>query len=181
MLGIRSQISIPHRALIVKTSDVDPGWYLRSGTVAALVATAAKWLLVGRIRTATHPLWSSFVWRNELYDTFVEQLAVPWLLADALGTPLLTCRLRSAVLQTHLFHDRLMRLGPVRLGAGATLGPHGIVLPDTTVEPGATIGPLSLAMRGETIPAAFAGWAIPSAPGSTMTPHNEVPTTTSGA
>jgi non-ribosomal peptide synthetase-like protein len=59
---------------------------------------------------------------------------------------------RSAVLQTHLFHDRLMRLGQVRLGAGATLGPHGIVLPDTSVEPGATIGPLSLAMRGERIP-----------------------------
>ena len=38
-----------------------------------------KWLLVGRFRAVEHPLWSSFVWRNELADTFVEVLAVPWL------------------------------------------------------------------------------------------------------
>ena len=29
-------------------------------------------------RSAEHPLWSSFVWRNELADTFVEVLAAPW-------------------------------------------------------------------------------------------------------
>ena len=32
----------------------------------------AKWVLVGRLRPSEHPLWSSFVWRNELADTFVE-------------------------------------------------------------------------------------------------------------
>ena len=48
-----------------------------------------KWLLVGRLRAVDRPLWSSFVWRNELADTFVEMLAVPWLIGPASGTPLL--------------------------------------------------------------------------------------------
>ena len=52
---------------------------LAAGVVAAGVDDGAKWLLVGRFRAVEHPLWSSFVWRNELADTFVEVLAVPWL------------------------------------------------------------------------------------------------------
>ena len=39
---------------------------------------AAKWLVVGRIDAIEHPLWSSFVWRNEVSDTFVETVAAPW-------------------------------------------------------------------------------------------------------
>ena len=54
-----------------------------------------KWLLVGRFRAVEHPLWSSFVWRNELADTFVEVLAVPWLVGPANGTPVLTAWLRT--------------------------------------------------------------------------------------
>src|SRR5262249_3327645 len=42
-----------------------------AGVVAGGAAAAAKWLLVGRIRAGEHALWSSFVWRNELADTFV--------------------------------------------------------------------------------------------------------------
>ena len=45
---------------------------LAAGGVAAGIAVAAKWLLVGRIRAGEFPLWSPFVWRNELADTFVE-------------------------------------------------------------------------------------------------------------
>ena len=43
-----------------------------AGALAAGVTTAAKWVLVGPRRVSDHPLWSSFVWRNELADTFVE-------------------------------------------------------------------------------------------------------------
>ncbi|GAA1956152.1 Pls/PosA family non-ribosomal peptide synthetase [Kitasatospora viridis] len=156
-------------------------------TVAAcLVTTLAKWLLVGRFRVGEHPLWSSFVWRNELYDTFVEELAMPWGGQALLGTPYLNLWLRSlgakigrgawcethwlpeadlitvgpgasvnrgTVLQTHLFHDRVMRLDVVELDEGSTLGPNSIVLPGTTIGAGASIGGASLAMRGESIPA----------------------------
>jgi non-ribosomal peptide synthetase-like protein len=59
---------------------------------------------------------------------------------------------RGCVVQTHLFHDRIMRMDVVTLEAGATLGPHGIVLPGATVGAHATVGPASLVMRGESVP-----------------------------
>jgi len=159
---------------------------LTAGIVAGLVAIAAKWLLVGRFRVTEHPLWSSFVWRDELADTFVEVLAVPWLVNWIGGTPLMSLWLRGlgarigrgvwcesywlpesdligigdgasvnrgCVVQTHLFHDRIMRMDEVALAAGSTLGPHGIVLPGVTIGERTTVGPASLVMRGEDVPA----------------------------
>ncbi|KUL55407.1 amino acid adenylation protein [Streptomyces sp. NRRL F-4489] len=159
---------------------------LAAGLTALLTTTLAKWLLVGRFTTGEHPLWCAFVWRNELYDTFVESLAVPWMAGAFTGTPVLNWWLRTlgakigrgvwlesywlpetdlislgdgvsvnrgCVLQTHLFHDRIMRLDTVRLAEGASLGPHGIVLPGTDVGARASIAPSSLVMRGETVPA----------------------------
>ena len=68
---------------------------LAAGGVAAGVAVAAKWLLVGRIRAGEFPLWSSFVWRNELADTFVETVAAPWFARAASGTPVMNMWLRA--------------------------------------------------------------------------------------
>ncbi|MFC9340741.1 Pls/PosA family non-ribosomal peptide synthetase [Streptomyces sp. NPDC057020] len=159
---------------------------LAAGAAACLLSVAAKWLLVGRHRTGEHPLWSGFVWRNELADTFVEVLAVPWLVGSVPGTPLLNLWLRGlgarvgrgvwcesywlpetdlvvlgdavsvnrgCVLQTHLFHDRILRTDTVVLREGATLGPGGIVLPGSSVGARSTLGPASLVMAGESVPA----------------------------
>ncbi|MFE2432531.1 Pls/PosA family non-ribosomal peptide synthetase [Streptomyces sp. NPDC059373] len=159
---------------------------LAGGVVACVTAIAAKWLLAGRFRAVEHPLWSSFVWRNELADTFVEVLAVPWLVGATVGTPLMNLWLRGlgarvgrgawcetywlpeadlvtigvgasvnrgCVVQTHLFHDRIMRMDNVVLGEGATLGPHGIALPGAVIGERAAVGPASLVMRGEIVPA----------------------------
>jgi non-ribosomal peptide synthetase-like protein len=158
---------------------------LGAAIVAAAIATAAKWLLVGRFRVADRALWTSFVWRNELADTFVEVLAAPWLVRFATGTPLLTAWLRTlgatigrgvwletywlpeydlvrlgdgatvnrgCVVQTHLFHDRVMSMDEVTLGAGAALGPHGIVLPGASIGARTTVGPGSLVTRGDAVP-----------------------------
>lgn len=59
---------------------------------------------------------------------------------------------RGTVLQTHLFHDRVMRLGPVHLGTGSTTGPHSIVLLNSSLGANTTVGPASLVMRGENVP-----------------------------
>ncbi|MFD6183722.1 Pls/PosA family non-ribosomal peptide synthetase [Streptomyces goshikiensis] len=159
---------------------------LAAGAAACGVTMAAKWLLVGRHRAGEHPLWSGFVWRNELADTFVEVLAVPWLAGSVPGTPVLALWLRGlgarigrgvwcesywlpetdlvalgdavtvnrgCVLQTHLFHDRILRTDTVVLREGATLGPGGIVLPGSTVGAHSTLGPASLVMAGESVPA----------------------------
>ena len=55
----------------------------------------AKWLLVGRIRPGEHPLWSSFIWRNEVVDTFIEMVSAPWFARPATGTPALVWWLRA--------------------------------------------------------------------------------------
>ncbi|MEV4108334.1 Pls/PosA family non-ribosomal peptide synthetase [Nonomuraea sp. NPDC049695] len=63
------------------------------------------------------------------------------------------CVNRGCVLQTHLFHDRVMNIDTVTLDAGATLGPHGVILPAAHIGNDTTIGPASLVMRGEAVPA----------------------------
>ncbi|MER5449385.1 Pls/PosA family non-ribosomal peptide synthetase [Streptomyces sp. NPDC002764] len=158
---------------------------LGAGGVAALVSILAKWLLVGRHHTGEHPLWSGYVWRNELADTFVEVVAVPWLAGAVPGTSLMNGWLRGlgarigkgvwvesywlpesdlvtlqdaatvnrgCVLQTHLFHDRILRTDTVVLREGATLGPGGIVLPGSTIGARTTLGPASLVMAAESVP-----------------------------
>ncbi|WP_129670047.1 Pls/PosA family non-ribosomal peptide synthetase [Phytoactinopolyspora endophytica] len=153
--------------------------------LAALVTVAAKWLLVGRHDTGDHALWTSFVWRNELADTFTEVLAAPWFARVTAGTVALNVWLRmlgarigpgvwcetywlpetdlvelragatvnrGCVVQTHLFHDRVLSMDTVALGAGATLGPNSVILPAATIGRHATVGPVSLVMRGESVP-----------------------------
>jgi len=156
-----------------------------TGLVAALLAPAAKWVLVGRHRAVDHPLWSSFVWRNELADTFTEVLAAPWFAQLTQGTLALNVWLRlmgasigrgvwcdsywlpetdlirlsdgatvnrGCVVQTHLFHDRVLSMDTVTLHSGATLGPNSVILPAATIGRHATVGPVSLVMRGEAVP-----------------------------
>ncbi|WP_307858284.1 Pls/PosA family non-ribosomal peptide synthetase [Cellulomonas fulva] len=170
---------------------------LAAAAVACVLATAAKWLLVGRLRAGDHPLWSSFIWRNELADTFVEYVAVPWLGPATAGSPALVLWLRTlgarigrgvwcetywlpeadlvrigdgasvnrgCVLQTHLFHDRVMSMDTVTVGTGAGIGPHGVVLPAAALGDGSRVGPASLVLRGEHIPAGTRWTGNPVAP-----------------
>ncbi|RZL76445.1 MAG: amino acid adenylation protein, partial [Rhodococcus sp. (in: high G+C Gram-positive bacteria)] len=170
---------------------------MAAGAVAGAVCVAAKWLLVGRIEDVEHPLWSSFVWRNEVCDAFVETVAAPWFARAATGTAALNTWLRAmgshlgrgvwcetywlpeadlvrlddgatvnrgCVVQTHLFHDRIMSLDTVTLGAGATLGPHCVALPAASLGDGSTVGPASLVMRGDTVPPSSRWQGNPIAP-----------------
>jgi non-ribosomal peptide synthetase-like protein len=54
--------------------------------------------------------------------------------------------------QTHLFEDRIMRIGSVNIGEGATLGVRTTVLYDTTIGAYCRLGPLTLVAKGEQIP-----------------------------
>jgi non-ribosomal peptide synthetase-like protein len=57
-----------------------------------------------------------------------------------------------AALQTHLYEDRVMKVGRVRIGNGVTIGAGTTVLYDTHVGDFARLGPLTLVMKGESIP-----------------------------
>ena len=59
---------------------------------------------------------------------------------------------QGSVVQTHLFHDRVLATDKVTLRRGATLGPNSVILPAATIGRHATVGPVSLVMRGESVP-----------------------------
>ena len=65
-------------------------------------------------------------------------------------------------LQTHLFEDRVMKLGPIDVGARATVGQLSIVLYDGGLEDGARLGDLSVTMKGEVLPAGAAWEGSPA-------------------
>jgi len=154
--------------------------------VATAVTIAMKWILIGHYRRSEHPLWCSFVWRDEMMNAAQEQLADERLLRLAMGTPVMSMYLRAmgskigrgvwcettavtehdmitledgtavnrgGCLMTHLFHDRLLRIGPTHLDPGATLGPTAVVLPDTHVGAGTRVFGHSVVLRGEELPA----------------------------
>ena len=85
-----------------------------AGAVAAAVTTAAKWALVGTIRAGEHPLWSSFVWRTEVSDTFTEMVAAPWFARAAAGTHHLAEQLDDERRRVADVRDRPARQSAVR-------------------------------------------------------------------
>ena len=55
--------------------------------------------------------------------------------------------------QTHLFEDRIMKIGRIQIGNRVTLGTRSTVLYDTVLGEQVQVGPLSLIMKGESLPA----------------------------
>jgi non-ribosomal peptide synthetase-like protein len=65
-------------------------------------------------------------------------------------------------LQTHLFEDRVMKMSTVTVGSGCSVGLRAVVLYDAELGAGASLGPLSLAMKGETLPPGSRWHGIPA-------------------
>ena len=61
---------------------------------SALLIVALKWLVVGRYKPGTIPLWSNFVWRTELITGLYESIVVAGCLDFLLGTPFAAMILR---------------------------------------------------------------------------------------
>lgn len=55
-------------------------------------------------------------------------------------------------LQTHLFEDRIMKMGKIKIGNGCSVGDGAIVLYNTIMEENSSLGSLSLLMKGEILP-----------------------------
>jgi non-ribosomal peptide synthetase-like protein len=81
-----------------------PALYLGCGLAAAAFTVALKWLVVGRYQPQEKPLWSTFVWRNELINAVHEHLACPFLVGALTG---------------HAFHWLVLRLLGARIGCRA--------------------------------------------------------------
>jgi non-ribosomal peptide synthetase-like protein len=66
--------------------------------------------------------------------------------------------------QTHLFEDRVMKIGEISIGARTSVGAASTILYDTEVGDDARLGPLTLVAKGENIPAASAWTGSPARP-----------------
>ncbi len=155
------------------------------GAGSFLFVALVKWLVVGRYRPRSAPMWTPFVWASEAVTNLYESIAVPNFVDFLRGTPmlppcmrLLGCKTGKGIYmdttfitefdcvnigdyaalngwcgpQTHLFEDRIMKIGDVHIGRGVTVGPRSIILYSARVGDGATLGPLTLVLKGEDIP-----------------------------
>jgi non-ribosomal peptide synthetase-like protein len=172
-----------------------PVLYLGCGLAASGATILLKWVLLGRYRPGEKPLWSTFVWRNELVNALHEHLAGPFMVDALIGTPFLCWYLRAlgarigkrvylettdfsefdlvrigdgaalnadCTIQTHLFEDRVMKMSKLEIGASCSVGANSLILYDTRMEPGSSLGPLSLLMKGEVLPTNTAWAGIPA-------------------
>lgn len=67
-------------------------------------------------------------------------------------------------LQTHLYEDRVMKVGRIEIGEGVTIGSFSTVLYDTKVGDFARLQPLTLVMKGEQLPASTVWGGAPAVP-----------------
>ncbi len=164
--------------------------------MAMLLVVALKWAVMGRFRPVIKPLWSPYVWLNEMVNGAYESVMAP-AIAPFLGTPfmaaflrLLGCRIGrgcyiettlfsefdlvqigdyaalnfGAVIQNHLFEDRVMKSSYLHIGDSCAVGNMAVVLYDSEMAGGAVLGPLSLLMKGESLAAGSTWHGIPCTP-----------------
>jgi non-ribosomal peptide synthetase-like protein len=71
---------------------------------------------------------------------------------------------RDCTVQTHLFEDRVMKMSTIAIGDRCSVGAVSLVLYDTAMADGASLGSLSLQMKGEVLPGRSSWEGIPAAP-----------------
>jgi non-ribosomal peptide synthetase-like protein len=167
------------------------------GTFTSLGMTLAvvlvKNILMGVYKPVIKPLWSPYVWLNEVVNGAFESVAAP-MLTPLLGTPFISGFLRlfgvkvgkhvfvetmlwgefdlveigdyaalnnDVIVQNHLFEDRIFKSSSLKIGKNCSLGSMAVVLYDTEMRDGSSIGSLSLLMKGESIPEASQWAGIP--------------------
>lgn len=151
--------------------------------IAMLLVAGLKKLVMGTFKPVIKPLWSMYVWLNEMINGVYESIMAP-AIAPYLGTPLAAPLLRllgckigrhtfiattlfsefdlveigdyaalnfGAVIQNHLFEDRVMKSSYLKIGPSCSVGNMAVVLYDSEMQEGAVLGPHSLLMKGETL------------------------------
>lgn len=158
------------------------------------VAIVQKWLIIGKFCVLRVPLFSSYVQRmsiqfelekvtrplNKLFDGTP---VINWIMSGFgvhIGSDVFIwdvkfmehdlthigdgATLIGCILQTHLFEDRWLKTGPVVVGPSAMLCERSVMLYDSTLGVAASLGPLSLLMRGEKITHHARFFGLPSGP-----------------
>ena len=147
-----------------------------------ILAILSKWLLIGRYRAGTYPLWGGYYLRWWISNQF--QSLVP--LAFISGTPLINLYYRlmgakvgknvyigteeihsydlieigdntsigtSSQLLGYTVRDGHLVIGHIKVGANAYIGANAVLSPNVVMEDGAQLGEQSLLSENCTIPA----------------------------
>jgi non-ribosomal peptide synthetase-like protein len=116
---IQDSIDLPQMLLLF------PILYAGCGLLAIAFVAAVKWLLVGKYKPGERPLWSTFVWRNELINALHEHLADMFVVEMLTGTPFVCWyfRLLGAKIGPRVYMETtdLTEFDLVQIGAEATL------------------------------------------------------------
>lgn len=172
-----------------------PAAAMASAVLGLVCVVVTKKALMGTFRPIIKPLWSPYVWLNEVVNGTYETVAAP-ILSLLLGTPycapwlrLMGCKIGrcvylettlfsefdlvrigdyaalnvGAVVQNHLFEDRIMKSSTLTIGDNCSVGTMAVVLYDTEMKEGSSVGPLSLLMKGEVLPPQSRWVGIPTA------------------
>jgi non-ribosomal peptide synthetase-like protein len=164
--------------------------------VSLRISALVKELFIGRITSVVKPLWSRFIWNNELVNGVYEAVAAPTM-APLMGTPFLAAYLRlmgckvgkwcylgttlfsefdlvqigdrsclnlGATIQTHLFEDRVFKADVIKIEEDCSIGNMAVVLYGTEMKAGSNLGPLSVLMKGEMLPAGSSWQGTPCEP-----------------
>ncbi|HTV36330.1 MAG TPA: Pls/PosA family non-ribosomal peptide synthetase [Xanthobacteraceae bacterium] len=118
---------------LVEVFLVAPAVILVLSLAAVFAAAATKWIFMGRFHPTIKPLWSFYVWRNEVLNAVYECLAAH-AMSPLLGTPfvapclrLMGCKVgRWTYVHTTLFSEfDLVRIGDfAALNLGVTIQTH---------------------------------------------------------
>jgi non-ribosomal peptide synthetase-like protein len=163
------------------------------GLFMALAVVGVKNLAIGKFTPVIKPLWSPYVWWNEVVNGAYEAVAAP-VITMFFGTPFIAWYLRllgcaigkhafietalfgefdlvhigdfaalnnNTIIQNHLFEDRIFKASTITIGDECSTGNMSVVLYDSTMGQGTSIGPLSLLMKGEELPPWTAWTGIP--------------------
>jgi non-ribosomal peptide synthetase-like protein len=126
-------------------------WAMRTEAVAVIYAGLAGRMLLEHLRGTPFLPW---VWRllgaKIGRGVFVDMTDITEF--DCVRVGDFSALNASAALQTHLYEDRVMKVGRVKVGRGVTVGAGSTVLYDTVVSDYARLGPLTVVMKGEQIP-----------------------------
>jgi non-ribosomal peptide synthetase-like protein len=153
--------AIGHSYGVLAMALMAPFVLLAAGLAATALTVAAKRLIMGRYRPGEHPLWSSFVGRDEILNSLQDQLAGTWLLKMSVATPLLCVYLRAmgAKVGRDVWCEGLTitEFDVVKLGDGSVVNRYATVqthlfhdrlmqIGRVTLEPGSSLGPASAAL-----------------------------------
>lgn len=127
-------------------------WAMRTEAVAVIYAGLAGRMLLEHLRGTPFLPW---IWRllgaKVGHGVFVDMTDITEFDCVSIGD--FSTINANAALQTHLYEDRVMKVGRVNVGRGVTVGAGSTVLYDTVVADYARLGPLTVVMKGEHIPA----------------------------